>query len=286
MTKRTILHIGLPKTGTTSLQVDLRGDETVHYVHTPGAKEGQSRAFTKAMRPGAGEEQIDWLADLQRIISADPRTTIISDEALSKIGEVSPDRLASFLGGLPGPVQCVLVLRPFLSWLESLINQAAKNGNFDFGRFDPATATDINGYPLDFEEVLGFYRDVEARLGGKMTLRVMFYNTTINDRLRRVIGLPEEAQSPEARNTSPRPSAAFVMACRDAGIVPPEVDPGLRFIGRTEAVALHARHGAWMRRITAEMGWEPRTLDDFERFTRNSDTRSYLAIGREIFERA
>jgi hypothetical protein len=286
MTKRTILHIGLPKTGTTSLQVGLRGDETVHYVHTPGAKEGQSRAVTKAMRPGAGESHVDWLAELQRTIAADPRTTIISDEALSKIGEVAPDRLAWFLGGLPGPVQGILVLRPFLSWLESLINQAAKNGNFDFGRFDPATTTDINGYPLNFEEVLGFYRDVEARLGGKMTLRAMFYNDTINDRLRRVIGLPGEVPSSEARNTSPRASAAFAMACRAAGIEPPETDPDLQFIGQSEAAALQARHGAWIARVTAGLGWDPRTLDDFARFTRDCGTRSYLAIGREIFERA
>ena len=126
MMKSLYIHVGLPKTGTTSLQLLCRewdGQNGFHYIQSGKDNLIQSRAFANML--GLGQDALqseDRDAYLDQLIAEIDASTaeqiVISDETLSRIDRVQNDRMLAFLNRLPADVhvQIVMVVRPFFEW--------------------------------------------------------------------------------------------------------------------------------------------------------------------------
>lgn len=137
--KSLILHIGMPKTGTTSIQTylrNLKSDEMlvpalapfgltgIMYVCATGA----SRT-SYARRTGA---RGDWnrrrLAVLDQLADSDSVKTVISTELLYEINQKSVDILRDSLEKIYSHISIILYLREQSSHLTSLVSQRVKSG--------------------------------------------------------------------------------------------------------------------------------------------------------------
>ncbi len=172
---RILIHIGLPKTGTTTLQSQLywRSDPgTVHYCHFFKKPTVQSRCFANTV--GLGRDAIwdrgpevyknrsipNYVSLVRSVIDGGAETLIVSDETLSRVEYIRAPRIRRLLTELSqfSEIEFVMALRPWFSWLESLINQAVKNGVFDFTSFNATNMTEVNKYCANLAKTYSFFR--------------------------------------------------------------------------------------------------------------------------------
>lgn len=145
--KRIILHVGLPKTGTTSIQDCLAGTAAElardgvlfpivrEDLRSAGRAQGVGVGWHRALsmyvsqRPGglAPGEWDAWRAELRRFAETPALDTLmLSQEGL--FGGGRRDRIAALLEELPaGARRIVLVLRPADAWLTSLYEQFVRS---------------------------------------------------------------------------------------------------------------------------------------------------------------
>jgi hypothetical protein len=173
---RLLIHIGLPKTGTTTLQSQLywrNSASPVHYCHFFTKPTVQSRCFANTV--GLGRDAIwdvgpdvyknrsipNYLEHVRGAIANGAQTLIISDETLSRVDYIHMARFRRLLQQLDEfcQIEFVMALRPWFSWLESLVNQAVKNGVFDFSEFNATSLTEVNKYATNLAKTYSFFRN-------------------------------------------------------------------------------------------------------------------------------
>ncbi len=133
-----LLHVGMPKTGTTALQnvaAARRDDLLAHGVRYPGKKQNHSAAVFSLMgrRPGwadgpgrPGAPSIKRWAQLVREVHAETeRRVLISHEFL---GEMRPFQIERVMAEIDRPIRVVMAVRALPSLLSSSWQQFLKNG--------------------------------------------------------------------------------------------------------------------------------------------------------------
>jgi hypothetical protein len=290
-TNRIILHVGLPKTGTTSLQVGLKNAECIRYIHDPTPDLPQSRHFANAV--GVGQDLLRksnrtaWLNHFAESIQDVHIPLVVSDETLSQVSRIDWEALEGLLQRLEGEIHIVLVLRPFFSWLESLFNQFAKKGRVGILEFDPVADGQLNAYDINFEKIHSAYSALAERLGERCQLSVIRYSRDSNREICEKVSIPPsclEAVMP--LNPSPSPQDAMFSFLQLHNLKPENVElppDGLRFLGYDEVDRLHDRHGPWMARLSEELGWPVEAIDDYEAFRATTHSTSLLQSLRIIY---
>jgi hypothetical protein len=178
MERRFILHIGMPKTGTTTIQALLASmDEAlltagVLYPKAgrPEAEPGHhvlSWAFTK--RHGPADESC-WRDMLEEVRSTDPGVVVLSSEDLSFCSTEQVRAIREYLGG--SSVEVVIYLRNPLSFLVSAYKQNVKGGKCDvsFRAF-----LEERVYRCDYGRILAPWEDVF----GREAMRLRIYDKVL-----------------------------------------------------------------------------------------------------------
>jgi hypothetical protein len=158
-----VLHIGLPKTATTTIQhvlESLKPELAARGVLYPGTtrsqlelvQRSQFRQTERQTGPGSLAEAMGWLADEVRAVG--PERVILSCERMSLVTPGSVARLQEAVATWLPQVRDVRVLayvRDPVSWATSLCQQRLKQGTTRLSRFaaDP--------WPLGLEALLGKY---------------------------------------------------------------------------------------------------------------------------------
>lgn len=221
-----IVHIGLHKTGTTSIQFSLaenRGkllDQGILYPRAAAVEAGghlnlvweatQSWKFTA----GAGG-----LAELiAEARSSDAEVVLISAESLSGYSKSQAplEIIGTIQRELNADIEVVCTIRPQFVMLDSLYAQNASTGYTRKSFEDYATEV-MNRQLLDFEFLLGrwFERFGEVRIiavepGSSVSLE---------DRFLSAVGLQRSVPLETATRVNLRPSARVVEYCRAAGAI-------------------------------------------------------------------
>jgi hypothetical protein len=242
--KRIVLHAGLPKTGTTSIQEFLARETEALAAHgilfpvpradlrelgrAQGIGIGWHSALTRlvSQKPGAlapGEWEA-WTDEFARF-AADPslHTLMLSQEGMLLNRKASGVRL--LVDALPaGQRDVVLVLRPALGWLTSLWEQLVRGGDpvcpADFSR---AHAYLNGGFARSIQTILQQVPDARLRLFSFETLAA---GDGLLVNFARAIGLPEDliaraAVAPRVNAGLPQDMVAALLACNRAGIDQP-----------------------------------------------------------------
>lgn len=281
-----VIHIGLPKTGTKALQMGFKATRDILYLQTPGSGKIHSRAFSNYV--GVGKDVLDthqfpaFHAEmLQEMKSSPHRLRVVSDETLCLINRIDWERFAALLRDCPGRIRFVMVVRPFFSWLESLLTQFAKNGNLEFHSFRPGKINAIHGYPLDFLRIYSAYSALCEQLDGRADITVLPYERDMEKVMSTWLQHPIE--TPEDATYAHRSMSSFVALAQflqGKGLVERMPRRHAKFLGRNEVDVLHRKHSGWMNEMTTLLGWAPEMIDDYDSFARTLETFSYISWGR------
>ncbi len=150
MTRRCILHWGMPKTGSTSIQVSFQaaGDSVSHrYLSLDDPNSGRAlatmflddpRGFHLNRKDRLGEARLqqdrrDAFARFEAQFRSDHSTYILSGEAISSMDLPTLERLRDWLKTQVDEVQAVGYVRKPKGYMESELQQKIKAGR---GRFD------------------------------------------------------------------------------------------------------------------------------------------------------
>lgn len=192
-----LIHVGLPKTASTAIQVYCRKlHQSGQIQFGPSAGDGvvQSRLFYEAVKQRATSEDKELLRKF--LADTDARYLVISDEVLSRVDTLSATNLVDQIEPVLAhrKVELVIVLRDYVPWLESLICQSVKTGQFDFTNFDAYRTTHINGYSIDQNEVVQFYTEIADQLAdsGQFCVRTLQYSDQIVGEIGELLGLSAE----------------------------------------------------------------------------------------------
>lgn len=241
--KRIVLHVGLPKTGTTSIQDFLaahsgalaqRGllfpilrTDLREAGRAQGIGVGWHFALSKVAsgRPGvmAPGEWEAWTAEFARF-AADPalHTLLLSQEGLFMGG--GGKGIDALLASLPpGQLEIVLVLRPALGWLTSLYEQKVRSKvrvGDAAGEFGQAHGYVDRGF-------VGIVRAIR-RQAPDAVLRLLSFDALSSGEgllvnFARAIGLPEPviaraAEAPRANPGLPQDMVAVLRTANQAGL--------------------------------------------------------------------
>lgn len=300
---RLLLHVGLPKTGTTTLQSQLYWREEqggVHYCHFFKKPSVQSRCFANTV--GLGRDAIwdrgadvyknrsvpNYVDNVKRAVDTGAHTLIVSDETLSRVDYVRAPRLRRLLDELDEicQIEIVLGLRPWFSWLESLINQAVKNGVFDFVDFDADNLVEVNKYAINLSKTYAFYRyggqfnpgrkDYPVHLLYQTGNMLKDFEALVGERLFE----PEEVKT---QNKSPTVMQSvrryFETKCFHVDLI--EGKQFSTFLSKDQAQRLYQDNRHWMElfdQFTGAKGY----IDDFERFISTADETGAISYVRGL----
>lgn len=183
--ERCILHVGMPKTGTSSIQETLfhgLKDSRFRYISLERGRTATNRALTALFadpaegsflaRPSVGDQSVNRLlrTQLQRRLTralAQARRQqaipILSAETCWLMGRSGLEHLRTFMEAQGYRVEVMAYLRPIKSWLESIFQEMVKWGLGSFQPLNPLSHHQGNelskiGYNqrlCTFEEVFG-----------------------------------------------------------------------------------------------------------------------------------
>ena len=181
-----VMHIGLTKTGTSSLQAALSAhrDELagIGFVYPLSGRTGKPRVahhnlFYETGDGGRGNGDFDatdggWAEVLRDIDAVPGRTGILSSEAFQYATPAQVERIGNILGDRP--VTIVVYLRRHDRWLESAWNQRARFGRVtlrfvDFAEGEGRTLGDYAGVVMPWLQVFGDDH-VDVRIYGAAVL--------------------------------------------------------------------------------------------------------------------
>ncbi|MBU3666497.1 MAG: hypothetical protein FGM15_11570 [Chthoniobacterales bacterium] len=141
--RRCIVHFGLHKTGTTSIQealftADLGPSVTYLHFGTPFVDRQLMAAFCRPawrlaadLREYSEADSASAKSALQRLVEATSEgSLIISAECVSLFEEEELADFFDFLGGKHFRLEAVAYVRDYRSWCESFFQQSAKYGNW------------------------------------------------------------------------------------------------------------------------------------------------------------
>lgn len=138
-----VLHIGMPKTGTSTVQHCLAMHAREHtdgFLYPVAGRGGAVAHHRLANMVSSGSLPDDVVTALRSELSmAAGRVVVISSEGFSN---VVPAKLIQFVDGLAplGPVKLVIAVRELASFLESMYLQSTRFGTFK-GTFPTYIAT-------------------------------------------------------------------------------------------------------------------------------------------------
>ena len=203
--RQCFIHAGLPKTGTTSLQVRLRtfseaGDGSFHYLRYHGLRFAQSRMF--ANLAGVNSDAIKWWPGEEAwqkfegyISAGEIQTLVISDETLSQVGNIEDDnmnRLLLMLKKHGYELNFLLTLRSYYAWLQSLLIQQIKWGKLHKISLDAGVYSRIGGYDINYFHIAEYYKHLALAHGSP--LRVFLHTGDVNGQLLEAMGIPKDRQ--------------------------------------------------------------------------------------------
>lgn len=148
--KRCVLHIGMHKTGSSSIQASLQNFSSrdfryAHLLRTPNHSGAICLAFSKRPQIYTDEKSSRSQTKLGRRIRAkltnqlersNSSTLIISGEGISKLRLEELETLYTFISKYVSEVEVVCYVRSTKSYIESALQQRIKSG---LSSFDPAT---------------------------------------------------------------------------------------------------------------------------------------------------
>ncbi len=247
-----LLHIGLPKTGTTSLQIalnDTREELAAHGVHVvgPGWSQLAAARFAagKAPKPGKGPGERRWRRVAEEIRASDARCTVWSSEALSG---ASPERIR-YIGDTLGEDCHILVTTRSLgsllpsSWVQGLKTRGVRSFDAAVERAVGARSGPVTAGPQR-HSLERLAEQWGAVFGSE---RLIFLIPDPADRLRNyrafeaLLGVPEVLRAPEVGNTSlPYPEAELLRHFNLAS-----AQRGADLAVWSDVVHRGARHALW-----------------------------------------
>jgi hypothetical protein len=154
MATRVVIHIGLEKTGTTSIQHFLATNAALLHEHGwlyPLAGRINSGHHAVAFALGFSTIRHDHhvLTDLARELQAWPGAAVLSSENFSiNVTDLNVRKLRAALAGVTPQVQIVVYYRAKNEWLQSLYLERKRWGlNKDFHAFAQATVAEYERLP-------------------------------------------------------------------------------------------------------------------------------------------
>lgn len=165
--RRVLLHLGMPKTGSTSIQEVWNGykDERIEYapLGLPNHSLVLQRAFLEGKsadrvyrnsddeeRPGLREAAVRRLAE---VLDGTPRSVILSGESLFRFETDAARRCVDFLRAHVGPVDALLYVRAPESFARSVFQERLKKGEASFNLRNVVPA--YRAHALAWAEALG-----------------------------------------------------------------------------------------------------------------------------------
>ncbi len=293
---RILVHVGLPKTGTTSLQNYLYRNGSVagdlHYCHFFDGPIIQSRCFANAIGlgndSGCAMTPVQYADKVKSVFDAGCTLAVISDETLSRINHLSPELLSEMMERLQAfsKVEFVLGLRPWFSWLESLINQSIKTGHFSIEDFDANDANEINMYPVKLLSVYEFYRNGGSHKrvpGREFPVHVVRQPEGILDQFERISGRKIFDRSLfQSKNLSPPISQSVNMYLSKRGMDTRFAKGGdwRTFLSSDHALQLYTKNAGWIARFSELLG-STDVIDDHVAFRAQVAERGAIDIVRD-----
>ncbi len=281
--KDIFLHIGLPKTGTTALQKTfstLHDQGQLLYLRDEADGAVQSRDFSSLVYNGLGERTTRETL-LAHIKQTRFSTVVLSDELLSRHGQVNAKKLTSLLDDIAeyGHIHLLMVVRPFIAWVESAINQSVKTGNFDFINFNASTCRAINNYPICYLDTYRFYESVASACGSAVDLSVFEYDHSIVEKVLDFMGqsqhelnLPKHNQSPDAFKSLLR----FLRQHEHPETMIPTWESG-RFLSPEHCQQLADANRPWLREFSQATGISLSFLDDSRQMSQREGQTGYVS---------
>ncbi|WP_092842013.1 sulfotransferase [Roseovarius lutimaris] len=185
MTRDIILHVGLPKTGTTSLQNTLYTDrhrllEHSYYYDTAinAPHDPKHQWVLRALR----KQQADPATDLQRLPRS-ARTIILSTESISnELLQFEPQTIMEFSGALQeiGELKLLVFLRDPAQWARSYYKQAIINQSSNLLEFYCTSLTFDEFAGLEQIQFLTDHAALLARLESRFRAEVISQNYDSN----------------------------------------------------------------------------------------------------------
>ena len=206
---RLILHVGLEKTGTTSLQNILLQIGNPRVLQLGGrsnfdlALAFSTRPLPTFKDPNLLSNQSDFLAQLKKAVLHQQTSLILSSEHLS--GRLSKDDIELFLGKITDitNVSVILVTRENKKWIQSKYKEAVKNGYvYSIDRYrkdevDPYSRRCQSSIICDWQQACLKYREF-------CELDLLPYSADINQRLIKLCGLQNSRLEISRSNTTKR----------------------------------------------------------------------------------
>ena len=235
---RVLMHIGLPKTGTTSLQTLLfdRHPEIRHFGQSNVWTNPDAKTVLRALLLDEGNNAKTAREHISHALTQ-KTSVVISDEALS-FGEFmlrartwpidsTPETVAAHTKEILGEARILMVLRNQLDWLISWHRQGLKTGKYTETKFKRWLERDLGSAQRDrLFELLDYNRLVAAYADqfGAHNLDVRFYEDFRDDfpRLASEIARTIDLNATEAHHLLANSPPANVTPPRFHGL-PPEI---------------------------------------------------------------
>jgi hypothetical protein len=181
--ERCILHVGMPKTGTSSIQETLchsLRDPRFRYISLESGRTATNRALTVLFadpvegsfleRPSGREQSVNrrLLTRLERSLTRTLAQTrrqqaipILSAETCWVMGRSGLDHLRTFMEAQGYRVEVMVYLRPIKSWLESIFQEMVKWGQGSFEPLNPLSPHQGDKLSrIDYNQRLSIFEDI------------------------------------------------------------------------------------------------------------------------------
>lgn len=285
--RKLYIHIGMPKTATTHLQV--RQNHTEEESLTPffrslseypdlGSHEMRVHILPQLLKMEAPDIVDDVLSRFCDWYDSGPnQTRLYCSEMLCQTPGFHKDRMHQVFERLNRQfeVHWIVVLRPYFSWMESFINQTTKTGfvRFDLLLTDPKKA--FASWQINYANL---FEDYAPHILGEERLHVFHYGPDVNDKILDLTQLKFSPAIDVGRNKSPSPVAALQRFLKQKGLslrYLPD-NRSLRFVATNEVMKWAPEMQAWAHPLAKRLGWPLHWIDDSAQVLARRERNSLL----------